>query len=1212
MRTARVFISSTFNDFRAERDVLHALVFPKLEALCREHGCSFQAIDLRWGIAAEDGDDYATLDICLNEIRRCARVTPRPNFIFLAGDRYGWRPLPTSIPGELADRLLVEATADERAALLQAYATDYNATPPELRLVNADEKKLRLVIDAVASRLMLTEVERALLGASATQRELVERADLCDVADSAVFAVRTICNVPHDEIGTYFDLRQGSDRIDEQAHGHAQEVKELVRALVPDVLEYARDLAQPPSQQQADLEAFAREVQARLTAYLESEFAGADAADDEARTHEAHAEELRARFVAREAELAQAAKRAAEAAAASAPLVVTGPASCGKTFLLAELARRLSGIEVSSEVRFAGLTAASTETAKLLDFAEGLPADVPLLVDGVELCDKPRRLVEGLVAMRRDAPLVLAMSEECLELCARYVPDDAQVMRLVPPRKDEVAKMVGLRLSQASRSVSRAQGAAILDAYERTSDLHFIEMLTQRATTLASFDGASELANHEDAAAFVASLLDDLTARHHFGTCLVRRMLAYLCLSRAGLSDKELYDLLGRDAQVWDEFEARSRHTLGTRTQGLPYAYYSRALYALLPLLSERTSEGQPVYRFASPVVEQAARERMVGIDEVSIHAAIADYFLEGRMEFLKDALGQYLARLGGGKGAFLSRFAYELPGQLAAAGRLDELYDLLCDQAFLAYMHDWGFQEYVASWAQVEDCSSHTIAKGFAGVLDRARAVVERGGSLSDADETCALYLSDLLGMRGGYADELALLSRARAAGAEAGSSTEVQAWYHQVQSLLDTGKPAEALSMARERQRTCPDQPSIELCYVLYVLGQALFRTEAYDEAKAEFEQYLAAARAIGARDQEFIALKWVASCEKALNHQDAAMALYRQLEDEYGEDGDLGDLVPIFFEAATSILMSTGDSAAAKEYFDRCEDLCNRLGNRTWLMQLCQTQMFMANVTRNDRLALDLFPRFVASAVESDPNYALDTTHLETYVIAAYRLGQKGESDVPDGVDVLRTVESYAFLERCGNVTPKGLRQSRTRGQAPELYLMGWELAIAALPECLRTLVRSKPADYEFFAQRLDAAWQEVFPRKDVAELEAEAARLAQGEITREEASAARLGASAVALCMAYAYPIFDHVFETHGRDGAGSAANYAKIALNELVVLRQRLMSEITYYEFAFRYGTYLSDLRQLRDQFDAMHKENLANESEAVRSLYEFFSNQPES
>ena len=96
-RTFRVFVSSTFTDFIEERNALQRYVFPRLAELCARHQARFQAIDLRWGVSEEAGLDQRAVAICLDEIARCQRLTPRPNFIVLLGDRYGWRPLPSRI-----------------------------------------------------------------------------------------------------------------------------------------------------------------------------------------------------------------------------------------------------------------------------------------------------------------------------------------------------------------------------------------------------------------------------------------------------------------------------------------------------------------------------------------------------------------------------------------------------------------------------------------------------------------------------------------------------------------------------------------------------------------------------------------------------------------------------------------------------------------------------------------------------------------------------------------------------------------------------------------------------------------------------------------------------------------------------------------------------------------------------------------------------------
>lgn len=88
----RLFVSSPFSDFKKERDVLHKKVFPKIDKYCNENGFSFQPIDLRWGVSDEAQLDQKTLEVCLEEVRACKHF-PHPNFLIMAGDRYGYIPL---------------------------------------------------------------------------------------------------------------------------------------------------------------------------------------------------------------------------------------------------------------------------------------------------------------------------------------------------------------------------------------------------------------------------------------------------------------------------------------------------------------------------------------------------------------------------------------------------------------------------------------------------------------------------------------------------------------------------------------------------------------------------------------------------------------------------------------------------------------------------------------------------------------------------------------------------------------------------------------------------------------------------------------------------------------------------------------------------------------------------------------------------------------
>jgi len=133
----RVFVSSTFSDMKHERNALHANVFPKLEQLCQRQEFQFQAIDLRWGVSTEAGLDHRTMRICFDELRRAQEISPKPNFLILLGNRYGWRPLPEEISVEEFHTLehtaaQIPGSADKPAVavLREWYREDTNAVPP--------------------------------------------------------------------------------------------------------------------------------------------------------------------------------------------------------------------------------------------------------------------------------------------------------------------------------------------------------------------------------------------------------------------------------------------------------------------------------------------------------------------------------------------------------------------------------------------------------------------------------------------------------------------------------------------------------------------------------------------------------------------------------------------------------------------------------------------------------------------------------------------------------------------------------------------------------------------------------------------------------------------------------------------------------------------------------------------------------------------------
>ena len=82
-RTARVFISSTFRDMQAERDLLVRFVLPRLRDELLKRHVHLVDVDLRWGVTSDED----VLEACRTIIDEC-----RPRFLCLLGGRYGWVP----------------------------------------------------------------------------------------------------------------------------------------------------------------------------------------------------------------------------------------------------------------------------------------------------------------------------------------------------------------------------------------------------------------------------------------------------------------------------------------------------------------------------------------------------------------------------------------------------------------------------------------------------------------------------------------------------------------------------------------------------------------------------------------------------------------------------------------------------------------------------------------------------------------------------------------------------------------------------------------------------------------------------------------------------------------------------------------------------------------------------------------------------------------
>jgi WD40 repeat protein len=157
IKTFRLFVSSTFSDFVAERQVLQQQVFPALDAYCTARGYQFYPLDLRWGVSEEAQLDQRTAEICLNEVRAAKRDYPPPNFLMLLGDRYGLVPLPYAIAQDEFETILAwlgdRGQPNAARAVQFVYRRDDNYLLPRGLSINQQDRNTLIGAYTLRSRI---------------------------------------------------------------------------------------------------------------------------------------------------------------------------------------------------------------------------------------------------------------------------------------------------------------------------------------------------------------------------------------------------------------------------------------------------------------------------------------------------------------------------------------------------------------------------------------------------------------------------------------------------------------------------------------------------------------------------------------------------------------------------------------------------------------------------------------------------------------------------------------------------------------------------------------------------------------------------------------------------------------------------------------------------------------------------------------------------
>lgn len=608
--TFRVFISSTFSDLKVERDALQAEVYPRLRDLCAQYGAVFQAIDLRWGVSQEASRDQQTMNICLREIRRCQSITPRPNFIILLGDRYGWQPAPPQIPAEEYEKLLQNAPTEHQALFDKWYLRDDNAIPYEYCLQPWTcsyeewaeiELQLHTALLSAAKIAGLPANAYFKYWASATHQEIMAGALQIDDADDHVHCfIRSINDIsPDKQAEDFIDLDRDGNPDDEKA-AYLSDLKNELSGHIPNNLHEYRAAWQGSGPSQAHIPSLCEDVFGSLKEIIVKQLGHSGNSESwifEKDQHQAFADERSRIFVGREAYI-QKIKTYLNDPGASHPLVVWGSSGSGKSALLAKV---ISDSQQTSDGeciihRFIGATPDSTHTRSLLEslctqiddaYAQHeteKPSSLSKLIsefhERLKLASDQKPLILIVDALDQQSATdadqhlnwIPAEIPEHFHLVVSTTPGalydrlqtrlpESQFIELGAMPPVEVETLLDIWLQEANRTLQDGQRQALLSKYGQCPLPLYLKLGFEQARRWKSYTPDDQIRISDDIQGVIRDLFDRLSLRSLHGEPLVSRSLAYLSAARHGLAEHEMLDVLALDDDVYNWFLENLFHT---------------------------------------------------------------------------------------------------------------------------------------------------------------------------------------------------------------------------------------------------------------------------------------------------------------------------------------------------------------------------------------------------------------------------------------------------------------------------------------------------------------------------------------------------------------------------------------------------------------------------------------------------------------------------
>nr|XP_060633820.1 NACHT and WD repeat domain-containing protein 2 isoform X1 [Anolis sagrei ordinatus] len=726
-RSVRVFVSTNPEDTVAERSALREHVYPKLREFCREnYGLEFQVIDLYWGVEPEEWHSPELQKTRMRLLEDCLKTSAGPCFVGLLGEKYGSMRIPGEVESSEFEMILdaaVEAKLETRI-LEEWYCRDENAVPPTYYLKPKSEmlksnpnmmeassnpvsetkwqeitEEIKTIIKTAVKmlyekgKMKHSQAKRYLSSAIEDEFDFALGKQTPAFLKKCVCYIRKIANIERfvkvPEMEKYMDVLHagGKHTRDPEAleklirlrdefvptivassnlrvytsvthcdikYGYTQEVENhYIEGLGKQFYEDMVDIIQATVQQNFDIETdwlYDEVLQHSSLCRTYSSFY----------EYKCDARNIMHKYI-----------RPRKMGHIN-PLVIYGGPCTGKTFLLAEVAKKAYGWlkeEMGPEsdpvvvIRFLGSTEMSTDLRNLLQsiceqlainyrcLVQNYPKKIhdlrelfinllnessfhrPLVMifDAVEQLsdnDDARKLWWLPIHLPRSVRIILSTlpnKHGILQKLRCLIHNEDNYIELMPRDRKMCSQVLKQQLLQVKRKVTSGQQIYVNEAFSRCTLPMFVNLTFREVQNWRSHKDVDE----SSLCVTVHDSIEQMfwSVENNCGPRLASRAIGYITMAKSGLSEMELEDILALDNTVMFELNESIRHHNPLR---VPYIYIARLKEGLTGYLMERQVKNVTLLVWANRHLQLIAQKMYLNNEEDvhEMHMVMAEYFL--------------------------------------------------------------------------------------------------------------------------------------------------------------------------------------------------------------------------------------------------------------------------------------------------------------------------------------------------------------------------------------------------------------------------------------------------------------------------------------------------------------------------------------------------------------------------------------------------------